>query len=116
MMKYAWAVLASLLLGVALLSCSSRDDRNDIRAQYGDPDGIRRTGVDPFWSETWLYNRRGIAFEFRRTAGCGSAREVYLYGSYLIPIDTTGVLPPQPNEQRKTSKYFEKTLSPVAPR
>ncbi len=115
-MKYVWAVLASVLLAMALLSCGTRDDRNDIRAQYGDPDGIRRTGVDPFWSETWLYNRRGLAFEFRRTAGCGSARDVYLYVSYLIPVDTTGARLPQTNEQLKTSKYFEKTLSPVAPR
>jgi hypothetical protein len=75
---------AAILLGILIFSCGTRDERNDIRAQYGEPDAIRRTTVDPFWSETWIYNERGVAFEFQRTAGCGSTRDVYLYATYPI--------------------------------
>jgi hypothetical protein len=114
-MKYVLIILAVLLALGSLLSCGTRDDRNDIRAQYGDPSAIRRTGVDPFWSETWFYGRQGLAFEFRRTSGCGSARDVYLYVSYPIPIDTTAAGLAKPNAGPGAQKHFEKILSPTAP-
>jgi hypothetical protein len=51
-MKYVLTISAIVLAWGSLISCGTRDDRNDIRAQYGEPQAIRRTGVDPFWSET----------------------------------------------------------------
>jgi hypothetical protein len=115
-MKYVLTISAIVLAWGSLISCGTRDDRNDIRAQYGEPSALRRTGVDPFWSETWFYGRYGVAFEFRRTSGCGSARDVYLYVSYPIPIDTTGAGLAKPNAGPGAQKHFEKILSPVAPR
>lgn len=115
-MRYLLIVLAMVFAVSLLLSCGRRDDRNDIRAQYGEPNAIRRTGVDPFWSETWFYSRAGIAFEFRRTSGCGTPRDVYLYVSYPIAVDTTGASQPKANAQPGAQQHFEKILSPVAPR
>jgi hypothetical protein len=114
-MKYVLIIGAALLTISLLISCGTRDDRNDIRAQYGDPNTIRRTGVDPFWSETWFYSRQGVAFEFHRTSGCGSARDVYLYVSYPISIDTTAAGLDKSRAGSNVQKHFEKNLSPVAP-
>jgi hypothetical protein len=108
-------ISAALLLGVLALSCGTRDDRNDIRAQYGDPDVIRRTPVDPFWSETWIYNQQGVVFEFRRTSGCGSARDVYLYVTYPILGKATENLPKAeagPDSVQNSVRPF----MPMAPR
>jgi hypothetical protein len=123
-MKYALAVFAAILLGIIVLSCGSRDERNDIRAQFGEPDAIRRTGVDPFWSETWFYNPSdttgpGLAFEFRRTSGCGSNRDVYLYASYpfirSVPGELTQAEIHAREEKATAPERFERPLSPVAP-
>lgn len=115
-MKYVFIILAALLAFSLLISCGTRDDRDDIRAQYGDPNFVRRTGADPFWSETWFYSRQGVAFEFRRSSGCGSARDVYLNFSYQIPIDTTAAGLAKPNAGTGAQKHFDKILSPLAPR
>jgi len=106
---------AVILLGILILSCGTRDDRNDIRAQFGEPDAIRRTTVDPFWSETWLYTEQGVAFEFQRTSGCGSARDVYLYATY--PIGGTEAKNAQKMQENLDSlKISTRPPMPLAPR
>lgn len=114
-MRHFWTVLAILLLGVTLFSCGTRDDRNDIRGQYGEPDSIRRTTVDPFWSEIWIYNQSGVAFEFHRTSGCGTKRDVYLYATYPVVGGTTES---QPKALAKPDsiKNFDRPFMPLAPR
>jgi len=89
--------VASLCLLLFLLSCGNRDDRDDIRNQRGEPDEIQTLGSDPFWRELWFYNRDGIGYEFRRTASCGSNREVYLFQSFnFVPLpDSTSASRPQ---------------------
>ena len=114
-MRYFSALLAFAVSGIFLLSCGTRDDRNDIRGQYGEPDSIRRTTVDPFWTETWVYAQQSVAFEFRRTAGCGSKRDVYLYATYPIVGKATKDLSPGaalPDSLRS----FERPSLPLAPR
>jgi hypothetical protein len=107
-------ILAALWLGILALSCGTRDDRNDIRAQYGEPDLIRRTPVDPFWSETWIYNQQGVAFEFRRTSGCGSARDVYLYLTYPILGKARENLP-KAEAEPDSLQNSARPLMPMAP-
>jgi len=114
-MRYFSALVAVILLGIFLLSCGTRDDRNDIRGQYGEPDSIRRTTVDPFWTETWIYNQQSVAFEFRRTAGCGSKRDVYLYATYPI-FGNAAKNFPQENAPPDSLKNFDRPLMPLAPR
>jgi len=114
-MRYVSAILTIWLLGSALLSCGTRDDRNDIRGQYGEPNSIRRTTVDPFWTETWIYNENGLAFEFRRTAGCGSQRDVYLYSTYPVVGNAAENLPPtsaRPDSLQTSARPW----MPLAPR
>jgi len=108
-------IFAVLFLGVFLFSCGTRDDRNDIRAQYGEPDSIRRTTVDPFWSETWIYSQQGVAYEFRRTAGCGSARDVYLYVTYPV-IGGLSNDSAQSKTKPDSLASFNQPLLPLAPR
>jgi len=114
-MRYVWTMLAVAFLGVVLLSCGTRDDRNEIRAQYGEPESIRRTTVDPFWTETWLYNTQGVAFEFRRTSGCGTKRDVYLNVTYPLGANAAAHLP-KTTAPRDSLENFSRPLSPVAPR
>ena len=106
------AALACLLL--VLLSCGTRDDRNDIRAQRGDPNEIQTLGSDPFWRELWFYNQAGTGYEFRRTAACGSSREVYLYQIFsFVPIaDSTATAHPN---QRTTPPNIESHDAPLSP-
>jgi hypothetical protein len=68
-----------------LLSCGKRDDRNDVRAQNGEPDEIQTVGSDPFWRETWYYDAIGVGYEFRRTSGCGSIQDIYLNYTFTYP-------------------------------
>jgi len=113
-MRYFTALVAVFLVGIFLLSCGTRDDRNDIRGQYGEPDSIRRTTVDPFWTETWVYNQTRVAFEFRRTAGCGSKRDVYLYATYPIAGNAAENLPKE-SVKPDSLKSFDRPLMPLAP-
>lgn len=114
-MRYFFALCALMILGIFLLSCGTRDDRNDIRGQYGEPDSIRRTTIDPFWTETWIYNEQRAAYEFRRTAGCGSKRDVYLYATY--PIAGNAASKPSPKAALPDSiKSFDRPSLPLAPR
>lgn len=113
-MRYFSALFAVAILGFFLLSCGTRDDRNDIRGQYGEPDSIRRTTVDPFWTETWLYNEKRLVFEFRRTSGCGSARDVYLYATYPLLGKANNIPPGTPLPD--SLKSFDRPLLPLAPR
>ena len=76
---------------ILLLACSNRDDRNGIRGNYGEPDAIQTQGKDIFWRELWFYDAAGAGFEFRRTTGCGSNQEVYLYSTFAFIPDTSGV-------------------------
>ncbi len=92
-MKFPFTLtLALLFLALFTITCSSRDDREKIRAEYGEPDRIISRGIDPYWQEIWFYDRFGVGFEFRRTAGCGSFRDVYLFqqfGYQPSPGDST---------------------------
>lgn len=81
---------AAAVMIILMLSCSKRDDRNDIRARYGEPDVKQAMGKEIFWSERWFYNASGVGYEFRRNAGCGSYHDVYLYGSFYFTPDTSG--------------------------
>jgi len=95
-----WCATA-VLLGL-LLSCGSRDDRDEVRSRNGEPDEIQTMGIDFRWRELWFYNDSGIVFEFRQNAGCGSTKEVYLSATYSFIPDTSGgaaaVRQPQPDQ------------------
>ena len=93
-------LFAGLLLVGYAISCSGRDDRDEIRARNGDPDEIITLGKDDFWRETWLYfdvitingESAGIAYELRRNSGCGVVQDVFLFAQYPIsnpPGDST---------------------------
>lgn len=113
-MRYLSTLLAFAVLGIFVLSCGTRDDRNDIRGQYGEPDSIRRTTVDPFWTETWVYSQQQVAYEFRRTAGCGSKRDVYLYATY--PFIGNAATQPPGTPLPDSLKSFDRPSLPLAPR
>jgi hypothetical protein len=118
-MKYIWIACAAALLSLFIFSCGSRDDRDEIRARYGDPNAIQRTGVDPLWSETWFYNSLGTAFEFRRNAACGSFEDVYLNATYgFIPPtpDTTGASLPALEKNTATPPPSLQPLWPMSPK
>ncbi|MDZ7344122.1 MAG: hypothetical protein ONA90_06370 [candidate division KSB1 bacterium] len=118
-MKYIGIVCAAALLGLVVFSCGSRDDRSEIRGRYGDPNTIQRTGVDPFWSETWFYNSLGLAFEFRRNAACGSFEDVYLFATYDFippPSDTTGAKLPALDKNTVAPAPSPVSLWPIAPK
>ena len=82
--------LATFTLILIFFSCGSYDDRNQIRSRNGEPDEVQTLGRDPFWRELWFYDSAGIGYEFRRTAGCGSSRDVYLYTTFAFIPDTSG--------------------------
>lgn len=86
--RLTWVSAAVLL--ILLISCSNRDDRNDIRSRYGEPDAKQSLGKDIFWRELWFYNSAGVGYEFRRNAGCGSYHDTYLYGSFYFTPDSSG--------------------------
>lgn len=89
-LKFLWMVLLGFSL---MLSCGKRDDRDDIRAQYGEPDEVQVRGRDIAYSEVWFYYSFGQGFEFRRTAGCGSYQDTYLYAPfYFTPVSDTGAV------------------------
>lgn len=75
--------LTILLSALLYMTCGTQDDRDRIRAQMGEPDSIITRGADPFWRETWYYDQAGVAYEFRRTAGCGGSGDVYLNFQYF---------------------------------
>lgn len=85
-------LLASFMLASYAVSCSSRDDRDDIRARNGDPDDTLTLGKDQFWRETWFYYdvilidglSAGVAYEFRKSSGCGVIEDVYLFTQYPV--------------------------------
>jgi hypothetical protein len=89
--------LAAFLLVSYTVSCGGRDDRDEIRANNGDPDEITTLGRDQFWRETWFYfgainDSVGVAYEFRRSSGCGVVEDVYLFNRYFVqstPSDST---------------------------
>ena len=90
-----------------MITCGSRDDRDKIRADYGEPDRIITQGIDPFWRETWFYDSAGIGFEFRRTSGCGSFRDVFLFQQFSYR--------PVPSDSTKTLRMPVKGDNPLAP-
>lgn len=79
------------------MSCSGRDDRDDLRTRNGDPDDIVTLGQEQFWRETWFYfavinDSVGVAYEFRKSSGCGVIEDVYLFDQYFVgtsPSDST---------------------------
>ncbi len=107
-------IAAPLFLLLFLLSCGKRDDRSDVRAQRGEPDEIQTVGKDPFWYEQWFYNEAGVGYEFRRTSGCGSVQDVYLYivFPYTPPDDSTTTSLSRP---QSTPQEYESRQSPLSP-
>ncbi|RMD95034.1 MAG: hypothetical protein D6814_13825 [Calditrichaeota bacterium] len=84
--------IALAVLSIFMITCGSRDDRDRIRSDFGEPDRIVTQGIDPFWRETWFYDSTGVGFEFRRTSGCGSLRDVFLFQQFSFnpaPKDST---------------------------
>ncbi len=94
-MRFPWTfALALLLLTLLAVTCGNRDDRDRVRSDFGEPDRIEARGIDPFWREIWFYDQLGLGFEFRRTSGCGSFRDVYLFQQFAyqpVPGDSSGV-------------------------
>ncbi len=84
---FAYVCAAALMLALA---CSNRDDRNQIRDRYGEPDLKQAQGKEIFWREYWFYNAEGVGYEFRRNAGCGSYHDTYLYNQFIFLPDTSG--------------------------
>jgi len=113
---------AALCILFFMLSCGKRDDRSDVRAQRGEPDEIQTGGSDPFWRELWFYDQAGVGYEFRRTAACGSAQDVYLnlIFPYTPPGDSTRTArrelaePSLPRPQ-STPQEYESRQSPLSP-
>jgi hypothetical protein len=107
-------IAALLCLLLFLLSCGKRDDRNDVRGQRGEPDEIQTIGSDPFWRELWFYNDAGIGYDFRRTSGCGSLQDVYLYATFVFPpvVDSTSTVIPRPLQPSDTYRSGSSPLSP----
>ncbi len=89
-MRNVPAYFTAAILIIIILACSNRDDRNDIRERYGEPDEKQSLGKEIFWRELWFYNSSGVGYEFRRNAGCGSYHDTYLYGSFFFQPDTSG--------------------------
>ncbi|NUO79242.1 hypothetical protein HUU05_04125 [candidate division KSB1 bacterium] len=108
-MRNLLAYVGTAALIMLMFSCSNRDDRNDVRSRYGEPDEKQALGKDIYWRELWYYNSSGLGYEFRRNAGCGSYHDTYLYATFYFPPDTSGVQPanrkrvPDPNIQQELS-------------
>ena len=83
--------IALLLWSSLLITCGSRDDRDYYRGEIGDPDSSWTQGKEFAWKELWYYHSAHLLYEFRKTQGCGSSGDVYLYGTYnyYIPIFDT---------------------------
>ncbi len=107
-------IAALLCLLLFLLGCGKRDDRSDVRAQRGEPDEIQTVGSDPFWRELWFYNQAGVGYEFRRTAACGSAQDVYLrlIFPYTPPDDSTTT---SISHSQSSLQDYESRQSPLSP-
>lgn len=117
MKKTVFFFAAALLLTSYLFSCGGRDDRDELRANNGDPDEILTLGRDEFWRETWFYyssitingEPAGLAYEFRKSSGCGVIEDVYLYSQYPVANpDSAGTL-------TKTILPPTQTRNPIAP-
>ncbi len=76
--------LCAFLWAVLLFGCgSSVDDREQIRAAYGEPDEMLQGGGGPYWFEVWYYDEEGFGYEFRRSAPkCGGGTDFYLSGTF----------------------------------
>jgi hypothetical protein len=76
--------LCGFLLAVLLFGCGSDvDDREQIRAAYGEPDEMLQGGGGPYWFEVWYYDEKGLGYEFRRSAPkCGGGYYFYLSGTF----------------------------------
>lgn len=106
--KLLWLALLGFSL---MLSCSKRDDRNDVRSQYGEPEEIQILGRDIAYREVWYYYRFGQGFEFRRTAGCGSYQDTYLYAPfYFTPVSDTGAVALQVPDSLKSHESMRSPL------
>lgn len=100
---------AATILSLFVVTCGNRDDRDRIRGDFGEPDQVIAQGIDPFWSETWFYNSAGLAFEFHRTSGCGSLRDVFLYRQYgFVPV------PPDSSQPKMLPLPLDKN-NPITP-
>ena len=76
--------LLGLLWAVLLFGCGSDvDDREHIRAAYGEPDEMLQGGGGPYGFEVWYYDEEGFGTEFRRSAPkCGGGYDYYLSGTF----------------------------------
>jgi len=116
--KALLSFIAVFMLVSYVVSCSSRDDRDDIRARNGEPNRVLTLGKDQFWRETWFYygvilvdgQSAGIAYEFRKSSGCGVVEDVYLFTQFPVnnpPSDSTAsrIILPKTKSRNPFSPY-----------
>ena len=106
-------VFGLLLWSTVLVTCGRVDERDRFENEFGEPDSVSTLGADPFWRETWFYFSATRAYEFRRTSGCGSPGDIYLYRSYPFftnlsdtTKDSSQVTKPLQLDERQESFYI----------
>lgn len=105
--KFVLVALASLLMASMLVTCGSRDDRDDVRAELGEPDIREQLGRDQFWREIWVYcGDPGLGIEFRRSAGCGPVQDIFIFRQFPAVCDTA---------TDSTAVFTPKSLDPFSP-
>lgn len=108
-MRNPLAYWSAAVLILVLFACSNRDDRNEIRSRYGEPDLKQAQGKEIYSRELWYYNTEGVGYEFRRTAGCGSHYDTYLYASFYFQPDSSGAQ--SLNKNRDSIPHTQSRLS-----
>lgn len=104
--KFILVALASLLMASLLVTCSSRDDRDEVRAELGEPDIREQLGRDQFWREIWIYCSINRGIEFRRSASCGPVQDVFIFRQFPVICDST---------TDSSAVFTPKSLDPFSP-
>lgn len=81
MLKKIQYVLAAVTLACLSVTCGSQDDRDKLQNDLGDPTFKEQLGREQYWREYWYYDDLNTpwVYEFRKSSGCGSLQQVYLY-------------------------------------
>lgn len=100
-MKKVCLALILVALVLAGISCDGKtsleyDERIETRQEYGEPEDTTTYSTDDYWTETWWYWSKGIAFTFEKSErtdsvlGCARHTKEYinLKSTYLFePIE-----------------------------